>query len=136
MLTYDFNTVAKFVNAATERENPLSTGTAIGWLRDEELVAGVLYEDFTGEGGSISAHIAVAPGAVMSREFTWAVFTYPFKQLRVAKIFAMVSNINWKSVRLVNHMGFTEAAVIPGYYPDSDLIVYEMTADKCRWLEA
>ena len=133
-LSFDFPRVAQFVSTLTECTIPPSGGAAIGLLRDDELVAGVLYEDFTGEGGSITGTIAVVPGAVMGKEFTRAIFAYPFKQLGVGKIIALVSNINWKSVRLVNHMGFIETAVVQGYYPDADLIVFEMSATDCRWL--
>ena len=135
MLITDFPRVAQFVNTATKCEVPSSGGVGIGWLRDDELVAGVLYEDYTGEDGSISAHIAVAPGAVLTREYTRAIFLYPFKQLKVRRIFAMVASNNHKSIRLVEHMGFEPTTTVVGYYPDADMVVYVMTADKCRWLE-
>lgn len=133
-LSFDFPRVSQFVSSLTKCTIPSSGGAAIGLLRDDDFVAGVLYEDFTGEGGSITATIAVAPGAVMVREFVSAIFAYPFKQLGVGKIIALVSSTNWKSVRLVKHMGFVETAVVQGYYPDADLIVFEMSAANCRWL--
>ena len=134
MLTFDFPRVAQFVSALTECTIPSSGGAAIGLLRDDELVAGVLYEDFTGEGGSITGTIAVVPGSVMDKEFTRAIFAYPFQQLKAGKLLALVSDNNWRSVRLVRHMGFAESAVIQGYYPDADLIIFEMLAADCRWL--
>jgi RimJ/RimL family protein N-acetyltransferase len=133
-LSFDFPRVSQFVSALTNCTIPSSGGAAIGLLRDDEIVAGVLYEDFTGEGGSITATISVAPGAVMTKEFVSAIFAYPFKQLGVGKIIALVSSTNWKSARLVKHMGFVETAVVQGYYPDADLIVFEMSAANCRWL--
>ena len=135
MLTTDFSRIAPFVNAATKSEVQSVGGAGIGWLRDDDVVAGVLYEDYTGEGGSITAHIAVAPGAVMTREFIRTIFDYPFKQLRVGRIFATVASDNWKSHRLVAHMGFEPMTTVVGYYPDADMVIYVMTADKCRWLE-
>ena len=135
MLTTDFPRVAQFVNTATRSEVIPSGGAALGWLRDDELIAGVLYEDFTGEDGSVTAHIAVAPGSVLAREFVHTIFDYPFKQLKVGRIFATVASDNWKSHRLVEHMGFEPMTTLVGYYPDADMVIYVMTADKCRWLE-
>ena len=47
----------------------------------------------------------------------------------------MVASNNHKSIRLVEHMGFEPTTTVVGYYPDADMVVYVMTADKCRWLE-
>ena len=133
MLTFDFLRVAQFVSALTECTIPPSGGAAIGLLRDDELVAGVLYEDFTGS--SITATIAVAPGAVLTREFTQAIFTYPFMQLGCGKMLALIHENNWRSHRLVKHMGFKVEAVIADYYPDGALNICTMTKADCRWLE-
>jgi hypothetical protein len=135
MLTTDFPRVSQFVASQAECSVPASGGVGIGWLRDDALVAGVLYEDFTGEDGSITGTITVLPGSVMTKEFTKAIFWYPFRQLKVRKILAMVASNNHKSARLVEHMGFEPMTTVVGYYPDADMVVYEMTADKCRWLE-
>lgn len=133
LLLNDFPRVAAFVSAATDCTVPSAGGAAIGWLRDDELLAGVLYEDFTGS--SITATIAVAPGAVLTKEFVRAIFTYPFVQLGCGKMLALIHENNWRSHRLVKHMGFEVEAVIADYYPDGALNIYTMTKADCRWLE-
>lgn len=113
--------------------NPRSAQAAIGWLRDNELTCGVFYEGFTGS--SITATIAVEPGVVMPKDFLWAIFDYPFRQLGCTKMLAYVGNNNHKSQRLVEKMGFTLEASIVDYYPGEPLLIYSMYADLCRWLE-
>ena len=134
MLTTDFSRVSRFVADRAECHIPAAGGAAIGWLRDDKIVAGVLYEDFTGEGGSITATIAIEPGAILTRHMIWAMFDYPFLRLKVKKLLALIHSSNHKSRRLVEHLGFRISSGITGYYPDGNLIVYEMTADECRWL--
>lgn len=135
MLTTDFSRVSRFVAERAECVIPAEGGAAIGWLRDDQVVAGVLYEDFTGVGGSITATIAVESGAILTRDMMWAIFDYPFRQLCVSKLFALIHSNNHKSIRLVDHFGFRAVSGIAGYYPDGNLIVYEMNAVDCRWLE-
>lgn len=132
MLTNDVRTIAPWVANRTE-SNPNVAQAAIGWLRDDDLVCGVTYDNYTGK--SITATIAVEPAAVLPKSFMWAIFDYPFKQLGVWKMLAYVAESNYKSRALVEKMGFTQETVITDYYPDGDLLIYSMNKEQCRWLE-
>lgn len=132
MLTNDLSRVARWVARMVEGD-ALGAQSAVGWLRDDVLTCGVFYENFTGR--SITATIAISPGAVVPKDFLWAIFNYPFNQLKVFKIFAMVGETNLRSQRLVEKMGFVRETVICDYYPDGDMFVYAMTKQQCRFLE-
>jgi hypothetical protein len=133
MLTADLPRIVKWVSDQC-RADPRAACAAIGWLRDDYLTCGVFYEDFTG--ASITATIAVAPAAVMPKDFLWAIFDYPFNQLKCDKMVALVADNNWKSKNLVEKMGFTEEARISNYYPAGEaMIIYTMTKQQCRFLE-
>ena len=125
-------TVIEWVANRCEAD-PRCAQSAIGWTRDNELTCGVFYEHHTGK--SITATIAVAPGAVFPKDFLWAIFDYPFVQLGVWKMLAYVAEANYKSQALVEKMGFVKEAVISDYYPDGDLFIYSMTKQQCRFLE-
>jgi hypothetical protein len=132
-LIADLPRVAEWVARQCEAD-PRSASAAIGWLRDDDLTAGVFYEDFTG--ASITATIAMAPGAVMPKDFLWTIFDYPFNQLGVEKMVALVAENNWKSKNLVEKMGFTEEARIGCYYPAGEaMIIYTLSKGLCRFLE-
>jgi hypothetical protein len=122
----------KWVANATEAD-PRIASAAIGWLRDDEHTCGVFYENFTGS--SITATIAVAPGAVIPKEFLRAIFTYPFEQLGCRKILALVAEDNHKSRGMLEKMGFIIEAVVMDYYPDTNLIIYALSKHLCRFLE-
>lgn len=130
MLTTDIPLVAEWVSARADAD-PRGISAAIGWVSDGKLVAGATYEDYTG--GSITATIAIDNGS-MVKQFLSAIFEYPFRQLNVGKIFAMVAQTNSPSRRLVEKMGFVQETVLKDYYSCEDLIVYSMTAKQCRFL--
>lgn len=105
--------------------------SAIGWVKNNSLVAGVLYENCNG--ANVIAHIA-GEGNWCNRLFLWVIFDYPFNQLKVSRITAPVSSSNQKCLRFINHLGFTHEATLKDAEPDGDLLIYKMTRDECRWL--
>lgn len=133
MLITTFPMISRWVQELTECSIPEQGGSAVGWLRDDEITCGVMYEHFTGK--SITATIAKAPGAVMPPGFIRAIFDYPFRQLGCTKILAYIEDTNWKSRELVEKMGFREEATISDVFPSGNMIIYTMTVDTCRWLE-
>lgn len=132
MLTFNSPETVAWVANQCEAD-PRLASAAIGWLRDDEHTCGVFYDNFTGS--SITATIAIAPGAVMPKEFLRAIFAYPFEQLGCRKIVALVADDNHKSKTMLEKMGFVIDAVVPDYYPDSSLIIYALSKPLCRYLE-
>lgn len=125
-------TVIEWVANKTQA-NPLPAQSAIGWLRDDELTCGIFYEGYTGS--SITATFAIEDGAVFPKDFLWAIFDYPFRQLGCSKMIALVGENNHKCIRMVEKMGFVVEGRVENYYPGEALRVYTMTADQCRFLE-
>jgi len=98
---------------------------AIGLLRDEELIAAAGYTDYI-PGGSISGHIV---GAGFTREFLHAILWYPFGQLKVRRLSALVPSRNERVVRFMEHIGFTFEARCERIYPADDLLVYRLFSE-------
>lgn len=112
---------------------PQGVQQALGWMgEDLQLRAGVVYEDFNG--AMISAHIAIAPGHSLTREFLWTIFDYPFNQLGVRLILGVVPAANAAARRLDEHLGFTLEATLRDAHPSGDLLLYTMRREQCRWL--
>lgn len=105
----------------------------LGWMQDGELVAGVVYEEFTE--ASIHATIVIERGTVMTKSFFHKIFDYPFNQLGVNKIIVQANTANVESVHLAKRLGFTEEGMIKGAYLDGDRIILTMTKDECRILK-
>ncbi len=107
--------------------------TAIGLEKDGDLVAGVMYDRYTGQ--SICMHVA-GEGNWMTRSYLKACFGYPFNQLKVKKIIGLVDSENHQARRFDEHLGFRLEAVITDAGKTGDLFIYSMTPEQCRWLGA
>lgn len=105
--------------------------TAIGLLRGDEIVAGVIYENWNH--ASVVCHIAVA---TMTPVFVAAIFHYPFEVLGVRKIIAPVSSANRSSIRFVEKAGFTLEGCLRDTDPQGDSLLYTMAKAECRFLDA
>ena len=97
--------------------------TAIGLERDGELIAAAGYTDYIPL-GSISGHIVIA--GPLTREFLSAILWYPFGQLQVRRLSALIPAKHERVRRFVEHIGFTFETRCERVFPDDDLLVYRM----------
>ena len=107
-----------------------SRSNAIGLVKDDRLIAGVIYENWNGR--SIMCHIAVE--GRLTRRYVGAIFDYAFNVCNVEKIIVPVESHNLRSVKLIENMGFTEEGRIKDCQPEGDTILYTMTKSDCRFL--
>ena len=131
-LCLDANIVGPWVCERTGGTWVAGRGTAIGRLVDGKLVAGVLYEDYTGT--NVVCHIA-GEGNWASREYLNVIFDYPFNQLGVKRITTPVASHNVKSINLVTRMGFALECTLAQAIPDGDLHLFRMWRSECKYLE-
>lgn len=107
---------------------------AIGVTRDGKLAGGVVFDTFSDH----SCCISVASDGTanwLTREFVAAVFAYPFSQLGLRRLSALVSVNNAASLRFVKAFGFTEEGRLREDGEDGeDLIVFGLLARECRHL--
>lgn len=108
------------------------SGRGIGWERDGQLVAGVLYDNFNGR--SVQMHVAAIGKSWMVREYLRTCFDYPFNQLKVNKVIGLVDSTNLDALRFDRHLGFVDEAVIKDAGKVGDLHVLTMTRQQCRFI--
>ena len=105
----------------------------IGQVSDDKLVAGVMFEHYTGP--SVVGTIAVEEGYAMSREFVKAIFDYPFRQLGCNQFMGYVPNDNVRSKSLLEHMDFELVASVPGVFKDDVAMdIYVLKRENCRFI--
>src|SRR5579859_6268505 len=74
-------------------ENGFEGAKAIGLEQDGQLIAGVVYNLFTGP--SVCMHVAAEPGKLWATpEFLFAAFAYPFVSLGCRRVTGLVSASN------------------------------------------
>ena len=103
---------------------------AIGLVKDEKIVAGVIYENWNRR--SVVTHIAIE--GRLTRSFLYAIFHHPFVTCGVNKIISAVNDTNTKSVLMVENMGFIAEGRLKDCSPDGDIILYTMQKSDCRFL--
>jgi RimJ/RimL family protein N-acetyltransferase len=125
--------VAAFV-APRIGEVEFSLFTAIGLERRGELIAGVVYTGLTDF--NIQMHIAAIPGRRWcTREFIRAFFAYPFVQLRLPRVSALVKASNTDSLRFCEHIGMRREGLLREACETGDLVILGMLRRECRYLD-
>lgn len=106
----------------------------IGLQKDGRLIAGVIYDDYNGS--NVWMHVAAEPGRHwLNRQFLFAVFTYPFKQLNCKRVSGWVEASNTDARRFDEHLGFQQEAVLSSAARDGgDVIIYRMFKEECRFV--
>ena len=132
MISFDTDLIGRWVADQLKFNYAPGSCTAIGRIKDGQVVAGVIYEDFNG--ANVVCHIA-GVGRWMNRKFLSIMFDYPFNQLKAKRITVCVVETNKASLRFVEHLGFELEAILRQAHPDGDLRLYKMPREKCRWLK-
>jgi RimJ/RimL family protein N-acetyltransferase len=59
---------------------------------------------------------------------------YPFVQVGVDMLIAIMAESNKKIIRLVEKLGYKIEHRLMNAHPDGDLLIYTLTKDNCRFL--
>ena len=130
-ITFDVSEVGPFVCGINKTTYIPGSCTGIGIKRDGTLIGGVLY--CQSNGSSVWVHVA-GIGRWVTRDLLFFLFDYPFRQLKVNQILGSVDSNNEAAIRFDEHLGFEREAVIPqAGKGDSDLIIYSLKRESCRW---
>ena len=132
--TQDSELVGKWV---TEKAGGRYTkgATGMGIIKDGKLEVGIMYDGFTGRGGSILMSSRCDNPKATSKWFYWAIFDYPFNQLGVKRCNVLVHENNERALKLNIKLGFVRDTVIKDYFPDGDAVLLAMYKKDCRWLK-
>lgn len=107
---------------------------ALGVLKDDRLVAGVVFDDYNGIHASVS--IAAEPGVLWAtRRTLFGLFHYPFVTLDCIALSCVIPSTNLPSLRLCAGLGFHGEAIIRyAAHDGSSLVVMKMLREQCRWI--
>ena len=116
-------------------EEDFGSAVGIGLEENGELSAGVVFNMF--QGHSIWMHVAAEPGKRwLNRDFLFRCFAYPFIQLNCHRVTGLVRIDNLAAQKFDEHLGFKKEGIIrKGADDGTDLILYGMLKEECRWLE-
>lgn len=117
------------------RETGFGPCTAIGIVRRGYLVGGVVFHDYRKHDVQISASFDrvgwALPGTLR------ALCEYPFGQLKVKRVTAIVGKKNKKARKALDDIGFTlEGVVKRGLDGYEDAMILGLLRENCKWLKA
>ena len=99
----------------------------------DRVLAVVFYSHFNG--ADVQMHITSRDPRWCSRGTLRGFFHYPFEQLRVRRVTAIIRKKNRRARRMNERLGFKLEGVHRQCYPDGATgVSYGMTRDECRWL--
>ena len=104
---------------------------AIGIIRSNTLVAGVVYHQFRPEQGDCELSVAATTPRWASREAIGLLLAYPFRQLECRRITARVRSDNERALRFDLGIGFAvEGRLRSWYAPGVDCIMLGMLREE------
>nr|DAX02263.1 MAG TPA: acetyltransferase [Caudoviricetes sp.] len=107
---------------------------SIGLLENGRIVGGVVYTMYTGNG--IMMNVAGGYKGWINRAFIRAAFAYPFKQLGCTRVSGLVRVDNFAAQQFDERLGFKrEGLVRRGDDDGTDLIMYGMLREECKWIK-
>lgn len=115
--------------------HPWTGFTTLSLWDDCEILAAVIYENYSVN--AISMHVAAVDGRRwLNKAFLHQAFDYPFNQLKVDRVTGLVPDSNEAAKRFDENLGFVREGLIRrGSHDGTDLILYGMLREECRFLE-
>lgn len=109
--------------------------TTLGIIRNDKLVCGVLYSNWRPE-----IDIWMTIGAIdpkwCNRTSLREIFNYPFEELGLRRVTALIAKKNKRSRRLVEGVGFKYEGNARNYMKNGDdCIIYGMLKKECKWIK-
>ena len=100
---------------------------------DDEILGGFVIDTFTGVCACI--HMAGKHPGWCTRELLWMAHDYPFNQLGVKKLLALVRSDNYHALSLDLRAGWQIETLIRDMFGDGvHAFILAMTPDRCPWL--
>lgn len=114
--------------------DPANGARAIGVVVGNKLVAVCIYHHFRGHDIEMSIIAESAHWAMPSA--MRFLFRYPFTQLGLPRVTALIARKNSPARRLVDYLGFKlEGTCRRAWDGKQDCMVYGMLREECRWLD-
>ncbi len=116
-----------------EGEFPLDAPN-MAFIRNGKVCGAVVYTMHMGNGCMMSV---ASDGSKrwFNRDMLRMAFAYPFVQMKYARVTGLVREDNVEAQRFDEHLGFKREGILrKGDDDGTDLILYGMLREECRWL--
>lgn len=106
---------------------------AIGLIKNDELIAGIVFHDY--KGYEISCSLATTSKNWCTKRILEEGFHYPFVTCNVERLFVRCRRGNKKVKKLLKRMGFKfEGVARKGFDGKQDAFFFSMLKNECKWI--
>jgi len=132
--------IAQWVSLGlTGKPNNFGNSKALGVMRGDMLVAGVVYNNYqeTNDGKPLLIEMTIfsVDKKWCSRHNLKQLFSYPFAQLKLERVQAICSARDEGVIMFLKKLGFTHEGKHPKAYMDGgDAMSFGMLKNQCKWL--
>ena len=110
--------------------------TAIGFAQDRVLIAGIVYNNYRPELGSVEVSFATNGQVRAFKDGLSVALSFPFIELRCQRVEARCRKKNKRIRRFLEGIGFKLEGCLRRGWGNEDMMVYGMLReDATRWLE-
>lgn len=134
---FDKERVAEFVADRIKYvNNSYKDYEAIGIEKDSDLIAGVVYTDYSEGDGDIQLHIAATTPIWCTKNNIAMFLAYPFNQLDCERVTCLCAKDNKRIARFLDGIGFTREGVLrKAFNRKVDAVIFGMLKEECHWLD-
>ena len=105
---------------------------ALGVVKDNEVVSGVVVNNFNG--ANATCHIAINRFSKLNYQLFKHVARYAFEVCGLKRLTGMVPVNEPDIIAFDKHLGFEEEFIMKDGAPGTDMMILVMRPEKCRWL--
>lgn len=125
-------TIAKWVQGQIPGCFPFNRPTSIGFVEDGEIIAGVVYTNWSPTARVIEMSAAATSPTWITPKSIKAMFKYPFDQLDCQMVVLRVSERNERMVDIAKRFGFVGHLIPRLRGPEEAEWIFTLTAEKWR----
>lgn len=108
---------------------------SIGVSYNGQLVAGIVYNQWSEETGDLQMTIAASSPHWASRAILRVLFGYPFVTLGARRVTAVTNQRNKKTKSLLKRLGFQHEGCKRNLYGNEGALIYGMLRHECVWIK-
>jgi hypothetical protein len=123
----------EFANRILDVKFDPTQSTWITHLNEDEILAVTVYTRFS----KYNCEMSIATSGKRnwaSRFFLRACYSYPFIQLGMTRVTAVVEEDNEKSLKMCKQLGYVEEGRLKSWFGEKDGILFRMTKGESKWL--
>lgn len=136
MITFVYDDLPGLLAWACERiglESFQPDAKAFGVVSDGELCAVVVWDTFSKV--DCAMHVASNGGGHwLTRKVLMQAFGYPFIDLKLRRVTALIPTKKTAAIRFNEHLGFKLEGLCPEAMPDDDIQIRGMLRRECRFI--